>query len=284
MQSAHTPITLGTSVAPSRRMRSKFLRDVAASHLSSDPGSRGPVTEAEVAALPPVVGRYLRFMRVVDRPRVWSFRARWTGTFRLATGAWMPCEAWQYNSSLDVARIFHMRVKLRGIMPTLVRDTYVRGKGRMLGRIFDAISVVDESDEQVATGELVPYLNDAILFAPSMLLGPATTWREVDALSFDVSLTDHDRCVTARVFVDENGAVTDFSTTDRFGTDPAHPKDGMVRARWTTPILGWNLTGTRPLPLGGKAVWHFASGDFAYAAFDVASCEIDVPPGADSGA
>jgi hypothetical protein len=29
--------------------------------------------------------------------------------------------------------------------------------------------------------------------------------------------------------------------------------------------------------MGGKAVWHFASGDFAYAMFEVASCEIDVP-------
>ncbi|MGK3991398.1 DUF6544 family protein [Sorangium sp. So ce136] len=109
-----------------------------------------------------------------------------------------------------------------------MRDTYVRGQGRMLGRMLDAFSVVDEADAKIDTGELVTYLNDAILFAPSMVLGPETTWTAVDDGAFDVALTDHGRTVAARLFVDERGAVTDFSTTDRYVSDPENPKE-MVR-------------------------------------------------------
>jgi hypothetical protein len=39
-------------------------------------------------------------------------------------------------------------------------------------------------------GELVTYLNDLALLAPSMLLAPAVSRGPVDARSFDLSLTD----------------------------------------------------------------------------------------------
>jgi len=112
-------------------------------------------------------------------------------------------------------------------------------------------------------------LNDAILFAPSMLLGPETTWTAVDESSFDVSLTDHQRTVSARVFIDAWGAPTNFSTLDRFGEDPAKPGE-MVRTRWSTPVRGWNVMDGRPVPTGGKAIWHFPRGDFTYADFSLA--------------
>jgi len=265
----------------SRGMRASFIREVAEARLPLGPGSRAPVTEADLDGLPEPAKRYLRFMGVVGRPRIWSFRARMTGTFRMRPDKpWLPCEAWQYNSRLEIARVFQMRLRFGGVVPVRVRDTYLRGRGHMSGRLLDTFPIVDVADEKIDTGELVTYLNDAILIAPSMILGPEAVWREVDARSFDVALTDAGRTVTARVFVDERGAVTDFSTTDRFGNDPAHPKE-MVRARWSTPVAGWKVVDGRPFPTGAVATWHFASGDFTYADFrvDEGELEIDVSPG-----
>jgi hypothetical protein len=269
-------------ISPSRSMRAKLIAEVAEARLPNGPGSRERVSDNEIAVLPEPARRFMRFMGVPGHPRIWSFRARWTGAFRRTPSeAWMPCEAWQYNTRLEVARVFHMRLRLHGVLPILVRDTYIRGGGRMRGRLFDAVSVVDQADDKIATGELVTYLNDAILFAPSMLLGAETTWTDVDDRSFDVALTDRGRTVKGRVFVDERGAVTDFSTTDRYGVDPARPGE-MVRTRWSTPIRAWSTAAGRPLITHGEAVWHFQSGDFPYASFDFAGSggelEIDVPP------
>src|SRR4051812_34931870 len=212
----------GARFAPSRTMRAKFLREVADAGLLNGPGSQVPVTESDLAKLPDTAQRYLRFMKVVGLPRAWSFRARFTGVFRMGPDRpWMPCESWQYNTRLGIARIFHMRLRFGGFVPMYVRDTYVRGDGHMLGRVLDTFSVVDEANEKIDTGELVTYLNDAILIAPSMLLGPETKWAAVNDTSFDVTLTDHERTVGARVFVDERGAVTNFTTNDRYGRDPA---------------------------------------------------------------
>jgi len=248
-------------------MRAKFMREVAAAELPAGPGPDTLVTESDLAALPDAAQRYLRFMGVVGRPRTWSFRLAFTGLFRRTPDeTWMKCEAWQYNSLLAVARIFHIRIRFGGLVPVLGRDTYVQGCGRMLIRLLDLVTVGDGTGEEYDIGELVTYLNDAALMAPSMLLGPDVRWSAVDASSFDVALTDHGRTVAARVFVDERGAPADFSTTDRFYANPQDPKQ-LVRGRWTTPIEGWQEIDGRSLPTRGRAVWHMPEGEFAYADF-----------------
>lgn len=269
-------------LVPSRRMRAKFLREVLAAGLPARPTREPVAVETELASLPPPARRLMTFMGVPRRPADWSFCARWEGRFRLSPDRpWMPCEVWQYDSSLEVARIFHMRLRFGGVVPTYVRDVYLDGAGRMTGRLLDLVPMAEDASVEVTTGELVTYLNDALLFAPSMLLGPGTLWSAVDTDSFDVTLTDRDTRVTARVQVDERGAITDFSTTDRFGQDPANPDAGLVRTRWTTPIAGWTVVGDRPRPTSGRAVWHFPGGDFCYAEFFTEGMELgfDLPPG-----
>jgi hypothetical protein len=260
-------------------MRAKFLKEVAVSGLPSGPGVNPITTDADLAPLPAVAQRYLRFMAVVGRPRDWSLRMSFRGRFRTKLdGPWAPVTAWQYNSGLEVARIFHMRMRFGGVVPVLARDTYIRGHGRMLGKAFDLITVVDGSGPEFDIGELVTYLNDAINYAPSMLLGPDTSWTGVDDGSFDVSLTDRGTTVKARVFVDRRGAPTDFGTTDRFIALRGRPP---VRARWTASVEFGVVNGS-PVAVRGQAVWHLPEGDKPYAEFTLVprSLAFNIPPGA----
>jgi uncharacterized protein DUF6544 len=250
-----------------RDARARFLRDVARAGLPSGPGPADVVTDAELAHLPEPAQRYLRFMGVAGRPRDWSFRLEFAGRFRTKPGqAWMACRTWQYNSRPAVARIFQMRIRFGGAIPVVGRDTYVEGRGRLLIRLLDVLTIVDGRGLEYDIGELVTYLNDAVLIAPSMLLVPAVTWRPVDPGSFDVALTDHGRTVAARVAVDERGAPRDFSTTDRFCVDPDNPKR-LTQARWTTPVAGWQTVDGRQVPIAGQATWHLPHGPFTYADF-----------------
>lgn len=258
-------------------LRQRLLRAEAAANLAAAPPATPAVTEAEVSALPPTVQRYLRFMGVGGRPPDRSFRACFRGRFRLRPRQrWMPLEAWQYNSSVEVARIFHMRVRWAGVIPMVGTDTYIRGRGHMQGKLLDMLTVADGQGPEFDIGELATYLNDAVLLAPSMLLGSAT-WSEVDDRCFDVTLADKGLAVAARISVDHQGAPSDFSTTDRYAALPGGP----VRARWTTPIAGWEMVGDRPIPTGGSAVWHLSDGPFTYAEgrFVPGSVEYDVAPG-----
>jgi len=265
-------------------MRRKFMRELAVMGLprSPRPGADvAPVTGADLQGLPDSVRRYLRFMRVEGRPRDWSFIVGFHGRFRRAArDRWMACEGWQYNTRLALARIFHMRIRFFGAVPVYGRDTYAGGRGRMLIRPLDLVTIGDGKGEAYDIGELVTYLNDGIMIAPSMLLVPEVQWSGVDAGSFGVSLSDHGRTVAARVFIDERGAPVDFETTDRFYSDPDDASK-VTRCRWTTPITGYQEVGGRPLPIGGQAIWHPPGGDLAYAqlTFDLSSIAFNVPPG-----
>jgi hypothetical protein len=243
------------------RSYARFVKTVAAACLSPGPGDPRPVVDADLEGRPEPAQRYLRFMGVVGRPRDWSFRVRFRGRFRRTpTEAWMPCDAWQYNSSIDVARIFVMRLRFAHLVTMVGRDTYVRGHGRMLGTVLGVITVADGQGEEFDVGELVTYLNDAVLLAPSMLLDSAISWAHVDEESFDLTMTDAGHRVSARVFVDERGAPRSFRTTDRYATTP----DGLVRAPWTTPIESWSVVDGRPFPGRGGATWHLSDGEFTY--------------------
>jgi hypothetical protein len=192
----------------------------------------------------------------------------------------MPCEAWQYNSRPAVARIMHLQARLAGLVPLIGRDTYIGGHGRMFIKLLDLVPVLDATGTEYDLGELVTYLNDGVVLAPSMLLVPAVSWSEVDANSFVVALTDHGHTVAARVTVDEHGMPRDFSTTDRFLDDPDHPNQ-LMRAEWTTPVAEWGTIDGRLLPLRAQAVWRLPGGDLPYAEFQLipASVAFNIPPG-----
>jgi hypothetical protein len=262
-------------------LRAKFQKEIVELGLPRGAGPLPPVSEDDLAPLPEAARRYLRFMGVVGRPRDWSFRMGFVGRFKMRRDApWKSCEVWQYDSGLVVARVFYMRLRFAGLLPVIGRDTYLEGRGRMVGRLLDLVTVIDGSGSEYDIGELVTYLNDLVLLAPSMLLGPAVTWEAVDDRSFDLSLTDRAQTVRGRVFVDDRGAPVDFETTDRFCEDPDEPRR-LVRTRWTTPIAGFQPFDGRQIPTRGQAVWHPPQGAFAYVEFefDPRRLAFNVPPG-----
>jgi hypothetical protein len=229
-----------------------------------------------VAGLPPAAARYLRAMGVVGRPRTWSLRAHVSGRFRRRPDQpWSPMDAWQYNSAVEPARLFRMRLVVGHVLPMWGWDTYRAGTGRMLGKALGLVTVADGRGPEFDTGELTTWLNDAVLLAPGMLLDRRTAWEGIDADAFRISLTDRGRTVHADVLLDEDGRPRDFRSADRWADLPGGP----VRALWSTPVEGWAVVDGRPRLTVAAAVWHLPDGEFRYAELAVTDLALDVPPG-----
>jgi hypothetical protein len=247
----------------SRRLYRRLAEDADVAGLPAAPEPLGPVQEADLTALPEPAQRYLRRAGAVGRQPDWSFGLHSRGRFRLRRG-WpaMPCEAWQYNSALAVARVFWMRIDA-GPVTMVGRDSYLHGHGVMHGRLAKLVTVADGSGPEYDVSELVTFLNDAVLFAPSMLLRLPVTWAAAGDHAFDITLADRDHEVTARVFLDDRDLPCDFSTDDRYCVTP----QGPARTRWHTPVGGWHETERRWLPGRGSAVWDMPAGPLTYAEF-----------------
>ena len=266
-----------------RQMYRRLSEEVCAAGVGKGGVDPQLVTEGDLAGLPVTVQRYLRAMGVVNRPREWSFQAHITGRFRLrGHGSWMPAEVWQYNSAVEVARIFHMRVDFASVVPMVGRDSYVGGKGIMHGKLLGLVTVAHAQGPETDLSELVTYLNDAVLMAPSMLLRPNTSFTPVDDHSFEVTLVDEGQTVTARVLLDNDGRPLNFVTTDRYADLPG----GLVRAQWATPIDGWRPDGDRFIFTRGSAIWNLPDGPLHYLDFNISPGSVrwniapaDISPG-----
>ena len=255
-----------SSLAPRHgRLYQRMAADAATLKPGPGPATAvAPITEADLAGLPAAAQRYLRFMELTGRPPDWSFVAHFSGRFRLRPRMpWLRCAAWQYSTCPVVTRLYHMRITAAGVLRMTGRDAYCGGHGRMHGKLAGLVPVADGAGPEYDVSELVTYLNDAVLLAPSMLLALPVTWAPVNDSSFDLTLTDASHQVTARVLVDGRGAPVEFSTDDRWCALP----DGLVRTRWSTPVQGWMKINGRWQPRCGAAIWHLPDGPFCYAKF-----------------
>ncbi|WP_409332745.1 DUF6544 family protein [Trujillonella humicola] len=259
-----------------RRPPAAFTRGLAAAGLPDVAADADPVAEEDLAGLPEPVGRYLRAMGVAGRPRTRSLQAHLRGWFRRGPqGWWMPCEAWQYNGAEEIARLFRMRLLVAGLVPMWGWDTYRSGNGRMRGKLLGVLPVADGSGPEFDTGELVTWLNDAVLMAPGMLLDPRVTWAATGEDSFRVRLTDAGRTVSAEVLLGARGRPRDFRTDDRWADLPGGP----VRATWSTPVLDWTVRDGRVALGRACAVWHLPDGSrLPYADMTVTDLDLDVSP------
>ena len=264
---------------------SKFQRELAALGLPAEPGPTKALAEADIAAFPEPARRYLTFMGALERPRDWSFRAALTGRFRTKPGqAWMPMNAWQYNSSLELTRVFYIRVRFFGVMPVLARDTYVRGQGRMLIRPLDLFTAEDARGPEVAISELATYLNDAIMLGAVVVIGPGLF---LDGRRRSIVRRGLDPWRPHRAWrassLDAQGAPRDFSTTDRFLEEPLRLPPHPSRSPGALDHADRRMAAGRrqAAATSGRAVWHLPQGDFTYVevAFSPERVAFNVPPG-----
>lgn len=258
-----------------------FLREIAAAGLPEGPGDASVVAEAELAELPPPARRYLRFMGVVGRPRVWAFRAAWKGRVRPGPHhAWDAAEAWQYDTSAGLARYVVMRTTSPGALPVTSRDVYLDGQSRRREALLGVVPVAGAAGRVVDADELVSYLADAALLAPTMLLRPEVRWYRLDDEAFELALVDRGHAVSARVTVDERGAPTEVASEDRFHLDPTADRP-PVQAGWSTQPREWTSLEDRPVPTRIEAAWRLPGGSFVHAdlRLEPGSLVFNVAPG-----
>ncbi|MBM3496606.1 MAG: hypothetical protein FJX72_20145 [Armatimonadetes bacterium] len=234
------------------------------------------ITDADLAALPPLVQRYLRVAGVVGTPRVQGFRARMTGRIRGSAAApWMPFTAEQHNFYDPPRRYFWMTATRAGL-PVDGLHAYGDTDASMRVRLLSLVPVVTLGGAAMMRTETVTLLNDMSLFVPGSLLDPSIRWRELDARSVEATYTNGPHTIRAVLVFDDDGALADFWSDDR----PALAEDGktMLSQRWSTPVGDYRPMGPYRLPTRGEGRYVAPSGAYAYLQIEVQEVSTDVIP------
>ncbi len=228
------------------------------------------LTEADVAHLPPPVRHYIALTGSIGRPVVTEVTLQFEATMYDAPGAvGMTGPVAQYERFDLPRRLFLMNARMKGL-PVAVLHDFDRDRATMRVRLAGLVNVVDVGGPELTLAETVTILNDLCLFAPSRMIDPRLTWKEIDDSRARVAFTLGPNTVSAELVFNSAGELVDFISDDRGALE----KDGTLRIqRWTTPMstyrdfAGWRLASE------GDAIWHQPEGPFTYGHFRLSEYE-----------
>ena len=253
-------------------VRAEYERDVRAG--LSRGGEVPLVHEAEVAALPPPVQRYLRYVGVVGQPRVRNYRLRFRGRIRSSAEArWMPFVANQHSFVDEPMRLFWMRATMLGA-PVEAFHRLAGGHATMRVRALGAFTLVDASGPVMDRSEAVTLFNDMCILAPATLLEPSVVWEASDAHSARARFSNGDQTIRATLRFTDDGRLLDFVSDDRAQASA----DGkqFTPLRFSTPVSDYRAFGPFRIAARGEARWHAPSGEFTYGEFELVDLAYNV--------
>lgn len=227
-----------------------------------------PITSEMLQDLPKTVARYLAYTGVVGTPWIETVHLKQTGRFRLGRDRpWMPMTAEEFYTTDPPALTWHARFKVAGLPLLRARDRYESGHGHMFGKLAGLFTIFDVRGEELDQATMIRYLNE-IMWFPTAFLGENITWQEVDDHSAQVIFHDRGKSVSGRMFFDDVGRMTNFTTMryreieGEFSLDP-----------WSTPIRGYGPRAGLQLPVRAQAVWNLPAGDLTYADLEITDVE-----------
>ncbi len=238
------------------------------------------IAEQDIRHLPDPVQKYLLYVGAVGKPRIHNFRAVFRGAMKLErSGGWMNIRAQQYNffptgdkKSLGEdkrARLFYIQSSMFGI-PFDGFHAYIGSNATMQIKVASLFQVVDAKGEKMNQGETVTLFNDMCLLAPSTLIDKKILWESVDSKTVKAKFTNQGNTIEAQLYFDENGALINFLSNDRFMSS-----DGKTYLNypWSTPVKKYTDIGGRKVVQYAEATWHTPEGEHNYAKFDLETIE-----------
>jgi len=220
------------------------------------------VTEADLAPLPLLVQRYLRYAGVVGRPVVRAMTVRLHGEMRERTGRRFPFVARQESRFDEPARLFWMEGRLFGVtVPGYHR--YVAGRASMEIRLFGLLPVVSHAGGVLDRTETVTHFNDMCLMAPATLLDRRITWTVLDERRVEARFDTGRHQIGAILTFAPDGRLVNFESNDRTAVDL------MRTLPFSTPLGEYRAFGPYRLAGRGEAVWVYPDGPFSYATIEI---------------
>lgn len=222
------------------------------------------VQPTDIAGLPALVQKYLLQAGVVGRQKVHSLHLVFNGHMRSRKIDWFRFRSEQYNFIDIPTRLFFMKATMFGL-PVPGFHAYRNGIASMQVKLFGLYAVASYKGDLLNKAETVTLLNDICLFAPAALIGKQFQWEAADNLPVKIIFTVNNITVSALLYFNEAGELTNFVSDDRCDINDS------ASYRFSTPVGRYQNINGFHLPSYGETIWHYPEGPFCYGKFDLQS-------------
>lgn len=249
----------------------EFHRDVHLALQQNKAQTGDLLLEKDLEHLPPPVQRYLRYVGVVNQPKVKNVRIVFKGQMRDKGKDWFPFRSEQYNGFEKYTRLFFMKGKMFGLtVPGY--HAYQNKNASMRIKLFGLFPIVSVQGRELFKAETVTIFNDMCLLAPATLIDSRISWETIDDTTARAIFTNEGVSIQATLYFNARGQLVDFVSDDRYAVSD------MKRYRFSTPITDYkNFNGFNVMSFG-EAVWHYPDGEFVYGKFELQEIEYNVEP------
>jgi len=153
---------------------------------------------------------------VVGKEKIVNVRFNCKGKIRSKPNdGWMTFKSEPYDFFDQPTRIFLIKARKMGI-PANGIHLYKNEEARMVIKLAGLFKVVDGKGFEMNQGETVTLFNDFCLVAPGTLIDEKTKWEVIDPLSVLAKYTNGNIQISATLQSNENGALVNFISNDRF--------------------------------------------------------------------
>lgn len=234
-----------------RWLTAELRADLEAARQPLDPAGIALPTTAEV---PPPVARYLAAVLTPGQRRIAAVQVRHVGDFDLGEHEpnWTTFKSDQRVTTSRPGFDWNARVRMSSLLDVRVHDAYVAGEGILTAAVLGLVPVVTmRGTPEVARGELMRWLAEAVWYPTALLPGAGLRWEAVD-----------ERTAVARL---RDGG-TEVALTFHFGADgmvervTAEDRERVVDGRstptpWQATVGEWVESNGMRIPLEGEVAW-----------------------------
>jgi len=245
-------------------MKRSFRSEAAKGFKLITSGRNEIITEKDLEHLPDIVKKYLELVKVKGREKVFNMKVHFRGRIRMKPEEkWMKFKARQYSFFYNPTRLFYLKA-LRSGIPATGLHIYKNVAASMVIKIAGLFKITDVKGEEMNQAETVTYFNDMCLMAPATLIDKNISWEVIDLLAVRANFTNEDITITAELYFNEQGELTNFISYDRY--DLSNPESPGIYP-FSTPVEEYKEFNGFRLPCKAKAIWHRPQADFCYGEF-----------------
>ncbi len=248
----------------------KYEDDVKAGLQQTAALSETMLTETDLQHLPEPVRKYLRYTGAIGKPKVTHFKLEFTGQIRASEQSeWMPFVSEQYTFMEATTRLFFMNATMKHL-PVAGYHCFKNGHASMDIRLLSLIKVQYQSGSKMDISETVTFFNDMCCMAPATLIDPRIQWLEGDSSKVKAAFTDNGITVSAWLYFNAEGALTNFVSDDRYALAE---NNELRNAPWSTPLKDYRDFAGHRLATSAETIYRYPEGDFCYGTFHLTHVE-----------
>jgi hypothetical protein len=219
--------------------------------------------ESVLEHVPPPVQRYFRAVLKQGQPMIAAARFTHTGTFNMgeATPSWRTFSSAQIVTTTPPGFDWDARVRMAPGVRALVHDAYVAGEGLLHAELLGLVTVANvRGTPDLAEGELLRYLAEAMWYPTALLPGPGLVWTAIDDVSARATLTDGGTSVSLDFRFGPEGLIESSFASAR----PRTAGGIVVPTPWRGRAWRYELRHGMRIPIAAEVEWILPGGPYPY--------------------